>query len=81
MHIDYVKIPFNNNPSMQKYSGPLIEENPRKKYLDEKQIEKKIYDGLDIIGRKDSFKRIELSDKFPKFILENKKNLKNWIID
>ena len=52
-----------------------------KKYLDEKQIEKKISNGLDIIGRKDSFKRIELSDKFPKFILENKKNLKDWIID
>ena len=44
-------------------------------------IEKKISNGLDIIGRKDSFKRIELSDKFPKFILENKKNLKDWIID
>ena len=36
MHIDYVKTPFNNNPSMQKYSGPLLIENPRKIYLDEK---------------------------------------------
>ena len=58
-----------------------LKEKIDEKYLDEKQIEKKISDGLDIIGRKDSFKRIELSDKFPKFILKNKKNLKDWIID
>ena len=59
----------------------IFKEKIDEKYLDEKQIEKKISDGLDIIGRKDIFKKIELSDKFPKFILENKKNLKNWIKD
>jgi len=59
----------------------VFKEKIDKKYLDEKQIEKKISDGLDIIGRKDSFNRIELSDKLPKFILENKKSLKDWIID
>ena len=59
----------------------VFKEKIDEKYLDVNQIEKKISDGLDIIGRKDSFKKIELSCKFPKFILDNKKNLKDWIID
>ena len=59
----------------------VFKEKIDKKYLDENQIEKKISDGLDIIGRKDSFKKIKLSYKFPKFILDNKENLKDWIID
>ena len=46
-----------------------------------KKIENKISLGLDLIGRKDTFKKIELSNKFPKFIIDNKKSLKDWIID
>ena len=58
----------------------VFKEKIDNKYLDEYQIEKKISEGLDIIGRKDSFKKIELSYKFPKFILDNKEMLKDWII-
>ena len=59
----------------------IFKEKIDEKYLNEENIEKKITEGLDIIGRKDSFKKIELSYKFPKFILENKKMLKDWIIN
>ena len=55
MHIDYVKTPFTNNPSMQKYSGPLIKENPRKMYLDEKLLQISNY-GEDLYGESEIFR-------------------------
>ena len=36
MHLDFIKTPFTNNPSMQKYSGDLINKLPRSKYIEEK---------------------------------------------
>ena len=59
----------------------VFKEKIDEKYLDENQIEKRISEGRDLIGRKDSFKKIELSSKFPKYVLENKQALKDWIID
>ena len=59
MHIDYVKTPFSNNPSMQKYSGPLIEENPRKKYLDEKLLQLSSH-GDDLYGESRIFTKNNL---------------------
>ena len=59
MHIDYVKTPFNNNPSMQKYSGPLLIENPRKIYLDEKLTQLSEY-GDDLYGESKIFKENNL---------------------
>ena len=55
MHIDYVKTPFTNNPSMQKYSGPLLNENPRKIYLDEKLRQLSTY-GDDLYGESEIFR-------------------------
>ena len=54
MHIDYVKTPFTNNPSMQKYSGPLLKENPRQTYLDEKLLQLSTY-GDDLYGESKIF--------------------------
>ena len=59
MHIDYVKTPFNNNPSMQKYSGPLLIENPRKIYLNEKLTQLSEY-GADLYGESKIFKENNL---------------------
>ena len=55
MHIDYVKTPFTNNPSMQKYSGPLLDENPRKIYLVEKLRQLSTY-GDDLYGESEIFR-------------------------
>ena len=59
MHIDYVKTPFTNNPSMQKYSGPLLKENPRKMYLDEKLLQISTY-GEDLYGESEIFRDSKL---------------------
>ena len=59
----------------------VFKEKIDKKYLDEKQIKDKISRGLDLIGRKDNFKKVELSNKFPKYILDNQKLFKDWVIN
>ena len=59
MHIDYVKTPFTNNPSMQKYSGPLLKEDPRKMYLDEKLLQISTY-GEDLYGESEIFRDSKL---------------------
>ena len=59
MHIDYVKTPFTNNPSMQKYSGPLLKEDPRKMYLDEKLLQISTY-GKDLYGESEIFRDSKL---------------------
>ena len=37
MNIDYVKIPFTNNPSMTRLEGTAYNQNPNERYLAEKQ--------------------------------------------
>ena len=59
MHIDYVKTPFTNNPSMQKYSGPLLKKDPRKMYLDEKLLQISTYGG-DLYGESEIFRDSKL---------------------
>jgi len=51
------------------------------KYLDIDEIKKKINTGKDLIGRDESYEKIELDESFPKYILDNLNNYKNWIID
>ena len=43
MNIDFIKVPFLNNPSMQKYDGPLFNRNPNDKYLFKKREELEKY--------------------------------------
>ena len=51
-----------------------------KKYLDLKEIKKRIKSGADIIGREDKYKKIELDNTFPSFILNNVSEFKDWIV-
>ena len=51
------------------------------KYLDIQEIRKRVNSGLDIIGRKENYKPINLDSKFPEYILNNKKKLEKWIIN
>ena len=50
------------------------------KYLDVKEIEKKVQRGEDIIGRKDIFLKTNLDDSYPKYIINNKIKFKDWIV-
>jgi len=58
----------------------VFNESIDKKYLDLKEIEKKIKSGADIIGREDKYKKVELDNTFPSFILNNVSEFKDWIV-
>ena len=58
----------------------VFKEKINDKYLNIKEIEKRVISGEDIIGRNEKYKVIELSHKFPEYLLQNKKYFKNWII-
>ena len=57
-----------------------FKESIDKKYLNLKEIEKRIQSGADIIGRDDKYNKIELDNTFPSYILENKHLFQDWII-
>ena len=48
--------------------------------VNEKSISIKIEKGQDIFERGHSLKKIEVDSSFPKYILQNKDKLKEWII-
>ena len=50
------------------------------KKLNIKSIEKKILKGLDIIDRNEIYKVKKINKTFPRYILENREILKDWII-
>ncbi len=45
-----------------------------------KNIEKKIIEKSDIFGRNYKYEKIEIDEKFPKYIRENKEKFKEWIL-
>ncbi len=51
-----------------------------KKYLNIVEIKKRINEGIDIIGRKDSFIKVNFDNSFPKFLINNKSFYKDWLI-
>ncbi len=59
----------------------VFKEKIDEKYLNLQEITKRINSGLDIIGRVENYKSINLDEKFPKYIHENKKKLKKWIVN
>ena len=57
-----------------------FKEKINEKYLNLEKIKKQILEKKDIIGRDDIFKKIEINDDYPKYIIKNLDKLKNWII-
>ena len=43
-------------------------------------IKKRIENHSDIFGRKYKYKKIEINEDFPKYILENKSKFSEWIV-
>ena len=62
MNIDFIKVPFSNNPSMQKYDGLLYNQNPNKDYLLDKEAQIKKY-GVDLHGQTTQFENMNLNRK------------------
>ena len=51
------------------------------KYLNIEEIKKRIKDGRDIIGRKEKYNVINLDERFPDFIINNKEKYLEWLVD
>ena len=62
MHLDFIKTPFTNNPSMQKYSGDLINKLPRPKYIEEKMNQISLRKS-ELCGETELFQKLQLLDK------------------
>tara|TARA_B100000989_G_scaffold88020_1_gene63537 strand:- start:3439 stop:4158 length:720 start_codon:yes stop_codon:yes gene_type:complete len=73
MYLDFIKTPFNNNPSMQKYSGDLISETPRSSYVEQKINEVSLY-GSDLYGETELFKQLNLLEKVEEKLKTKKHN-------
>ena len=52
----------------------------KKEFSDEKIIQNKINKKIDLFNRGHQYKTIQFDEKFPKYLLENKKNFKNYIL-
>ena len=50
------------------------------KYLSVEQIESSIKEGRNLAGKKEYFKKIEIDDTYPNYILQNLVKLKEWIV-
>tara|TARA_Y100000389_G_C17371620_1_gene469359 strand:+ start:323 stop:1135 length:813 start_codon:yes stop_codon:yes gene_type:complete len=50
------------------------------KYLDVNEIKKSIDSGVDLIGRGHKYKKVEIDENYPKYILDNSNKFKDWII-
>ncbi len=61
MNIDFIKVPFTNNPSMQIYNGEIFNKNPDQNYIKEKLIQHKRYK-RDLYGENSEFKKHNLLD-------------------
>ena len=67
MHLDFIKTPFTNNPSMQKYSGDLINKLPRSKYIEEKINQISLRES-ELCGETELFQNLQLLDKVSKSV-------------
>lgn len=57
-----------------------FKERINEKYLNLEKIKKQILEKKDIIGRDDVFKKIEINDDYPNYIIKNLDKLKHWIV-
>ena len=59
----------------------IFKEKIDKKYLQIEEIEKRVKEGKDIIGREETYKAKKLDKFFPKYILNNLELYKEWIVN
>jgi len=76
-HFSFLKDPESIKNKIIAYSH---QEYNTKEYTDIKLIEKKISLGEDLFKRKFKYKKIEIDNTFPRYIVENKELFKNWIL-
>jgi len=76
-HFSFLKEPEGISKKIKSYSHS---EYNKSEFTDEKKIEERIKNRIDIFDRNFKYKRVDLDSTFPKYILENLSKYKNWII-
>ena len=76
-HFSFLKKPKDIARKIKAYSH---QEFNKDDFVDEKKIEERIINGKDLFNRNFKYKKIEIDESFPKYILDNKPMFKEWII-
>ena len=76
-HFSFLKEPKDIAKKIKSYSHS---EYNKSEFTDEKKIEERIKNKVDIFDRDFKYERVNLDDTFPKYILENLSKYQNWII-
>ncbi len=76
-HFSFLKKPKDIAKKIKAYSHQEFNKN---NFTNIKNIEKKIIEKSDIFGRNYKYEKIEIDESFPKYVLDNKEKLKEWIV-
>ena len=76
-HFSFLKEPESIRNKIISYSH---QEYNIKKFTDIVSIKKKISSGQDLFERKINYKKIEIDNSFPEYVVKNKEMLKDWIL-
>ena len=76
-HFSYLQSPENIAKKIKSFSHG---EFNKIEYINTRNIEEKIKMKKDIFERQISYKKVEIDDSFPEYIINNKEKLKDWII-
>ena len=76
-HFAYLQNPENISKKIKSFAHG---EFNRDDIANEEKIQLKIEKNEDIFGRGYEIKRIEIGESFPKYVLDNKEKLKEWIV-
>jgi len=76
-HFSYLKKPENISKKIRSFAH---QEFNQEKFTNIKNIRKRIENYSDIFGRNYKYKKIEINEDFPKYILENKSKFNEWIV-
>ena len=76
-HFSFLKSPKGISKKIKSYSHS---EFNKPEFTDEKKIEERIKNRVDIFDRDYKYEKMELDDTFPKYVLENINKFQNWIV-
>ena len=76
-HFSYLQSPKNISTKIKSFAHG---EFNKIDFTNQESIKEKINLGRDIFNRKISYKKVEIDNTFPKYIIENKEKFKEWII-
>ena len=76
-HFSFLKKPKDISKKIKVYAH---QEFSKKDFFDEKKIEDRIRKKKDIFDRDIKYKKVELNEDFPKYILDNKSRFADWLV-